>query len=306
MAKASAVKFNVYDYVTQTIIAAIEAGTGPWVKGWTGEVARMGVPLRANGEPYRGINVLMLWVEAHIKGYASPTWMTYKQAQELGGQVRKGAQSTTVVKYGTFEVEQENAPADADPEKRAYARAYRVFNVDQIDGLAEHYYRRPEPPRDLGTEGDPQVQAWFDRLDIAIDTTDEPRAYYTPATDRIHMPPIETFYSAGKYFGTLSHEAAHATKAEHRLNRQHPGKSQERYSREEVVAELTAAMVATRLGIETEYEQNAAYLAYWVGIMKEDSRAVVKAASQAQAACDWMFEQAGDLILSDTTAIAAE
>lgn len=305
MAKATAEKFNVYDYVTQTIIAAIEAGTGPWEKSWTGAVQQLGMPLRANGEAYRGINVLMLWVEAHLKGHRSAYWMTYKQAQELGGQVRKGEKSATVVKYGTFEVDRENASADSDPEKRAYARAYRVFNADQIDGLPSRFHEHAQPPRDLGTQSDPMVQAWFDRLGIAIDTTDEPAAYYTPATDRVHMPPIGTFQSAGKYFGTLAHECAHATKAGHRLNRQHAGLSHERYAREEVVAELAAAMVATRLGIQTEYDQNAAYLAHWIGVMKEDNRAIVKAASQAQAACDWMFAQAGELDQPHPAQIAA-
>ena len=301
----TAEKFNIYDHVTTVLVTAIEAGTVPWRKGWTGDELRLSLPLRSTGEAYRGVNVLMLWIEAQLKGYASPTWMTYKQAQSLGGQVRKGETSTTVVKYGTFEVEREGDDA-GDADTRAYARAYRVFNVEQIDGLPEQYYRRPEPPRDLGTVIDPDVMAWFERLDIAIDTTDEPAAYYTPATDRIHMPPARTFVSAGSYFGTLAHEAAHATKHSTRLNRQHPGKSQERYSREEVVAELAAAFVATRLGIETEYDQNAAYLAHWVAVIKEDSRAVVKAASMAQAACDWMFAKAGDCGPATPALLAAE
>lgn len=304
MTKATA-KFNVYDYVTDTIIAAIEAGTGPWKKGWTGAVQHLGMPLRANGEAYRGINVLMLWIEAQIKGHCSPHWMTYKQAQELGGQVRKGEKSATVVKYGTMEVDRDKGQETAEPEKRAYARAYRVFNADQIDGLPSHFYSHAEPPRDLGTRTDPMVQAWFDRLEIAIDTTDEPAAYYTPATDRIHMPPIATFETVGKYFGTLAHECAHATKAPHRLSRQHVGSTQQRYAREEVVAELAAAMVATRLCIETEYDQNAAYLDHWIGVLKEDNRAIVKAASQAQAACDWMFSQAGEIDQQSTAEIAA-
>lgn len=236
MAK-SAKEFNIYDYVTNTILAALEAGTVPWRKCWTGESLGVPLPLRATGEAYRGINVLMLWVQAHEKGYCSPTWMTYKQARDLGGQVRKGEKSTTVVKYGTYEAKGEVEGRDGDEERtRAYARAYRVFNVEQIDGLAEPFYRKAEAPRDLGTEADPALEDWFGRLGIGIDTSEDPRAYYRPSTDRIHMPPIATFESASQFYGVLAHESAHASQAPHRLDRKHTGLSAERYAKEELVA----------------------------------------------------------------------
>ena len=98
-----ATKFNIYEHVTQTIVAQLEAGTVPWRKPWTGAKSGFQMPLRVTGETYRGINVLMLWIAAETCGYVSPTWMTYKQAKDLGGQVRKGAKSTTVIKYGTIE-----------------------------------------------------------------------------------------------------------------------------------------------------------------------------------------------------------
>ena len=107
------------------------------------------------------------------------------------------------------------------------------------------------------------------------------------------MPPIETFVSAAKFYGTLAHEVGHAVGASHRLNRQHPGTAQQQYAREEVVVELCAAMVSARLGIEVEYDQNAAYLHHWVSVLKEDNRAILRAASMAQAAADWMFAKAG-------------
>ena len=107
-------KFNIYDHVTQTIIAQIEAGTVPWRKPWTGSKAGFAMPLRVTGEAYRGINVLMLWMAAEAGGYTSSTWMTYKQAKDLGGQVRKGEKSTTVVKYGTIEDKDERVAGD-DP-----------------------------------------------------------------------------------------------------------------------------------------------------------------------------------------------
>ena len=132
-------KFDVYAHVTDTIIAEIEAGTPPWRKPWTGSTSGT-LPKRYNGEAYRGINILMLWVMAAKNGYVSSRWMTYRQAKELGGQVRKGEKSTTVVKYGTFTRENEQGVEEQLP----YARAYCVFNADQIEGLAEDYYSRPE------------------------------------------------------------------------------------------------------------------------------------------------------------------
>lgn len=311
MAKAQGT-FNVYEHVTQSILAAIEAGTVPWRRGWTGRAPGLVLPRRASGEAYRGINVLMLWLQAEQQGYSAPVWMTYKQAQALGAQVRKGERSSTVVKYGTYEAKEMGDQSRAgrkdgsvEQERRAYARAYRVFNAEQIDGLPERYHEGAEPVRDLGTQGDPALMAWFERLGIAIDTSAEPAAYYTPATDRVHMPPIETFYSAAGYFATLSHETAHATKAAHRLNRVHPGPKSEAYPREELVAELAASMVCARLGISCDLANSAAYLAHWVGIMRADNRAIVRAASMAQAACDWMFETAGELSAGSASSLAA-
>ena len=168
-------KFDVYTHVTDTIVAEIEAGTPPWRKPWTGSTSGIALPTRYNGEAYRGINILMLWVMAAKNGYVSSRWMTYRQAKELGGQVRGGETSATVVKYGTFRRENELGVDEELP----YARAYRVFNGDQIEGLAEDYYTRPELARDLGTEADPELAAFFARTGAEIVTSEDPRAYYT-------------------------------------------------------------------------------------------------------------------------------
>lgn len=299
MAKTSS-KFDIYDYVTKTIVASIETGTAPWRKCWTGSSQGLQMPTRITGDHYRGINVLMLWVVAQEKGYLSARWMTYRQAQELGGQVRKGEKSTAIIKYGTIKAKEtardemikDGWMSDQD-RPRAYARAYSVFNVDQIDGLPEDYYVRPDPPRDLGTRADPALDAWFARIGVAVETTSEPSAHYSPGTDRIHMPPIETFFSAHDYYGVFLHETAHASGSKHRLDRQHQGNRQDRYAQEEIVADLASAMAAARLGLKTDIDQNAAYIDHWIALLKTDSRSVFRAAAMAQAAVDWMFEQAG-------------
>jgi antirestriction protein ArdC len=303
MAKSDT-KFNIYDHVTETIIAQIEAGTVPWRKPWTGSKAGFGMPLRITGEAYRGINVLMLWMAAQDGEYASSTWMTYKQAKDLGGQVRKGEKSTTVIKYGTIE-DRSSEGEGADAQTRSYARAYSVFNCDQIDGLAGELYTKLEQPRDIGTQTDPALDAWFARLEIPLDTTNEPAAYYTPSSDHIHMPPIGTFKSTAGYYSTLFHESAHATKHADRLDRKHPGIRGEQYSREELVADITAAMVSARHGLTHDYAQTAAYLEHWVEILGSDNRAIIRAASMAQAAADWMFNKAGRADHQPQTQIAA-
>ena len=124
-------KFDVYAHVTETIIAEIEAGTPPWRKPWTGSASGIALPTRHNGEEYRGINILMLWVMAAKHGYVSSRWMTYKQAQELGGQVRKGETSSTVVKYGTFTRESELGIEEELPYARAYLAAWQDHPKDQ-------------------------------------------------------------------------------------------------------------------------------------------------------------------------------
>jgi len=282
-------KFDVYAHVTDTIIAEIEAGTPPWRKPWAGGASGIALPTRHNGEEYRGINVLMLWVMAAKNGYVSSRWMTYKQAQDLGGQVLKGQTSSTVVKYGTFTRENDLG----DEEELPYARAYRVFNADQIEGLPEDYYIRPKAPRDLGTAKDPELEAFLSRTGAEILTSDDPRAYYSPAKDHIHMPPIATFHNAAGYYGTLAHEVIHWTGSEKRLERIKKFTNREAYAFEELVAEIGACFLGAQIGVAPEFGQSAAYVESWLKALKEDKRAIFRAASEAQKAADFVLHAAG-------------
>ncbi len=225
-------KFDIRESVTQKIISTIEAGTPPWRKPWTGSTAGAAFPIRSTGEQYRGINILLLWCVAHERGYASAHWFTYKQASDQGAQVRKGEKASTVVKYGTIEREDEQGAEQNIP----YLRAYRVFNADQIEGLPEEFYRKPGPPRDLGTTVDPALEAFFDGLGVPIDTSEDPRAYYNRQNDRIHMPPVATFFDVAGYYGTLAHETAHATGHQTRLDRFKKCQAKTDYAFEELVA----------------------------------------------------------------------
>ena len=278
-------KVDIKQHVTDTIIAQIEAGTPPWRKPWTGGETGTAFPLRHNGEHYRGINILMLWATAHDAGYHSARWMTFKQALDLGGCVRKGEKSTKSVFYGTFEKEVEG---ETETRTSRFAKANNVFNVDQIDGLPEEYYIRPAPARDLGTKTDATLEAFFAATGATIITTDEPRAYYRPSADHIHMPPIATFYEQSGYFGTLCHELIHWTGAEKRLDRIKKFQNKAAYAFEELVAEIGACFLALQLGVEPQFDQSAAYVEGWLSALKDDKELIFKAAAEAQKAVDYI------------------
>ena len=141
---------------------------------------------------------------------------------------------------------------------------YRVFNADQIEGLPEAYYILPEAPRDLGTAKDPELEAFFSRTGAEILTSDDPRAYYSPAKDHIHMPPIATFHDAAGYYGTLAHEVIHWTGSEKRLERIKKFTNREAYAFEELVAEIGACFLGAQIGVAPEFGQSAAYIEGWL------------------------------------------
>lgn len=281
-------RVDLYETVTNEIIASIEAGTPAWRKPWTGEDSAAPFPRRANGEGYRGINVLMLWLAATKRGYRSAFWFTYKQAQEAGGQVRKGEKSSTVVKYGTFDREdKETGEEKAVP----YLKAYSVFNADQIEGLPDKFHApAAEPIRDLGTEADPELDAFFAATGAEIRHTDEPRAYYSPAGDFIHMPPIATFHDAVGYYGTLAHEATHWTGHKTRLDRFSRFNDRKAYAFEELIAEIGNCMICATLGLTPDFGQSAAYIESWLRALKDDKRLIFKAAAEAQKAADLLMQ----------------
>ena len=285
---------EICGYVTDAMVDALTQGSPPWRTPWKPGGGAALVPLRACGTPYRGINVVMLWRKAIAMGYSAPVWMTYRQAAARGGQVRKGERGTTVIKVGTV-VRESEIPGE-EPTRYGYLRSYRVFNLDQIDGLDDQFRAAVDRPKISGAGIDRALMAWFRRLDVGLETSGAPRAFYDVARDVIHMPPEDCFKDGATYAGVLLHETIHATGAPHRLDRRlSEAFSDTRYAHEELVAELGSAMAGALLGIEPRFEENAAYLKEWIKILKSDHRAILKAASAAQAACDWLMTQAGDL-----------
>jgi antirestriction protein ArdC len=291
---------DVYERITYQIVAELEKGVRPWLKPWNAEHAagRITRPLRAGGIPYRGINVLMLWSEAVTKGYAAPIWMTFRQALELGGHVRKGEKGSLVVYASSITRTETDADTGEESEHDIpFMKGYTVFNVEQIDGLPALYYAPAAPMLDP-VERIVGAEAFFAATGASI-LHGGNRAFYSPSHDRIQMPPFEAFRDAESYYATLAHEAAHWTRHETRLNREFGRRrgacprpragGDEGYAMEELVAELGSAFLSADLGLTPDVrEDHASYLASWIKVLKDDKRAIFTAASHAQRAADFL------------------
>ncbi|MXO70031.1 ArdC family protein [Alteraurantiacibacter buctensis] len=279
--------------ITQEIIARLESGTRPWIKPWRGvPVSR---PMRACGIPYRGMNVFWLWMVADMCGYASPFWMTYNQAKELGAQVRKGEKSTIAIFYKSYtkEIEAPDSGEKSD-EARRVLKAYPVFNADQVEGLPERFH--PAATLEL-TEPEGREQA-LDAFFAAIPATlrhqgDE--AYYEPLADRVTMPPAHLFSGFNHYYATLAHELSHWTGHSSRLARDLKNRfGTAAYAAEELVAELSSAMLGAELGLPVAHLDNhASYIGNWLKLLKEDDRAILTAAAKAEEASSLLLKLGG-------------
>lgn len=282
---------DVYARVTDRIISDLEKEVRAWLKPWNaGHTAgKITCPLRHNGIPYQGMNILLLWGEALEKGYSAPIWITFKQAQELGGHVRKGEHGSLVV-YANKVTRTETDDKGEEVERQIpFMKGYTVFNVEQIEGLPAHYYGKPENPLPLAERL--EHAEWFiANTGITIQHGGN-SAYYAPAKDLVQMPLFEAFKDRESYYATILHELIHATSHKSRLDRSFNAKrfGDNGYAREELVAELGAAFLSADLGITPEIrEDHAAYLAYWLKALKEDSRAIFSAAAHAQRAADFL------------------
>ncbi len=209
---------------------------------------------------------------------------TLRQAQTLGGWVRKGEKASQIMKYGTTVKQDENG----EEEEVSFARSYPVFNADQIDGLPSTHYDRMDPVRDLGTQANPELEAFFAATGADIVTIDQPRAYYDLGMDRIHVPSINTFHNVAGYYGTLAHELTHWTGAEPRLDRFSRLRGDDDYAFEELIAEIGNCFLCAGLGLIPDFKQTAAYLTTWLRFLKEDMRVIYRAASDAQKAVDYI------------------
>lgn len=284
---------DVYLSITERIIADLEQGVRPWQRPWGNPTCHgvVSLPLRANGEPYRGVNILLLWLHALDKGFVAPHWLTFKQAQALGAQVRKGERASQVVYAGTLNRTETDDTTGAEVERGIpFLKAYAVFNADQIDGLPHRFIPQPPTPVAENTRN-ARAEAFIaaTRADIHHGG---PRAYYSPSHDHIQLPPFASFITAEGYYATLAHELAHWTGHSSRIDRDFSRTrwGDAAYAAEELVAELGAAFICAQLQLTPEIrEDHAAYIACWLKVLKTDKRAIFTATSQAQRAADFLL-----------------
>lgn len=280
---------DIYQAVTDRMLKLMKQGVAPWSAAWNnGTGSRIPANLRSKKQ-YRGINTVILWCEQQDRGFGSHYWLTYNQAKELGGSVRKGEQSTMICFWKRITITEE---VDGKKERKRIPmlRYYRVFNADQCEGL-EGKIPETVPNRDHNpvAAAEAIVESYEDRPEIV-----EGRPAYMPQVDKISMPKASRFSSAEHYYKTLFHELIHSTGAESRLGR--PGIvdfdafGSHQYSQEELVAEFGAAFLCAVAGIDNSDtdEQAAAYLKHWIEVIQADPKLVVKAAGLAQRAADYI------------------
>jgi len=285
---------KVYGYVTERILEMLDKGIVPWQRPW---IAQGLAPKNLiSKKPYRGINTFLLGMTE----YKRPWWVTYKQAQSLGGMVKKGEKSSFVVFWKFIEVPKDTTSQGEDatkPKNIPLLRYYNVFNTEQCEGLEGKIPATPTTTKTIDpietcesiVTGQPENHATI--------TWGGDRAAYSPTLDTIRVPEKDTFRSSADYYSTLFHEIVHSTGHESRLGRlsKLAAFGDGEYSREELVAEMGAAFLCAEAGVEntTTLENSAAYISHWRSFLKEDDAALVLSAGRAQKAVDWVLQRDG-------------
>lgn len=288
-------RVDLYARITEKIVADLEKGVRPWVRPWSsGHLAgRVSRPLRHNGLPYQGINTLLLWSESVAQGFVLPYWMTFKQALELGGHVRKGETGTTVVYAGSFSKTETDANGEEVERGIPFLRAYTVFCADQIEDLPARYYAAADPaPKPL--ERIEHADRFFDNTGAVVRYGGD-QAYYSPVSDHVQLPHPESFRDMQSFVAIRAHETLHWTASPHRLNRDlsryHKDRSDR--AREELLVEVGSCLLCADLGIVPELEprpDHASYLQSWLTVLGSDRRAIFTAAAHAQRAVTYLHD----------------
>lgn len=288
-------KQDVYQKITDRIVEKLEEGVRPWFKPWNAEHAagRITRPLKHDFTTYKGINILNLWMESEERGYSAPIWMTFKQAKDLGGSVKKGEKGSLSVYANTFKkTEIDEKTGEEIEQDIPFMKGYTVFNVEQIEGLPEKYYELAKEPEITPEQRIEKIEQFFVNTGADIKEGGN-RAYYQITNDFIQMPPFIAFESAESYYASLAHETTHWTRHPSRLDRDLGRKKwgDEGYAVEELVAELGSAYLCADLGLVPDVrEENAAYIANWLEVLKNDKRAIFSAAAHAQRAAELLHE----------------
>jgi len=273
---------KVYEIITDQIVKKLSEGDVPWHKPWQGGDSPRNL---VSGKPYRGINVFLL----ALQPYASTYWLSFKQCKARGGNVKKGEKGSMICFYKTVKGERENKKGEKESTTFPLLRYYYVFNVEQCEGVE---YPKPvfKEPGERIAECERVVEGMPQKPELKFE---EQRAFYNPNFDFVNMPKYESFGKVEEYYSTLFHELAHSTGHDTRLKRKNFSCNffgDHNYSHEELVAEMTAAFLCGRTGIErVTLDNSAAYIKSWTGKIKADPKLIITTASQAQKAADFII-----------------
>jgi antirestriction protein ArdC len=282
---------GLYQEITDKIIGELEQGSLPWVQPWAGAAAPpLGLPKNAaTRRPYSGINILILWSAVAERSFCSQNWLTFRQALKIGAHVKKSEKGTTVVYADRFVPYRERtraAETGDEPEAIPFLKRFTVFNTDQCEDLPPDLAPPPAPVAEnlILPQTEALIRATGADLRIGGD-----RAFYVPSADYIQVPPPSSFFEPINFHRTALHELGHWSGAAHRLNRDLSGGfGSPSYAREELVAEMCGAFVCAALAILPTV-RHADYLASWLEVLREDNRAIIRAASAASKAADYLL-----------------
>ncbi len=290
--RSGANRASLYDDITNKIIAELEAGRVPWVQPWGTAAAKAPLAMPANaatGRQYSGINVLILWGAVIEHGFPVQSWLTFRQALSLGGHVRKGERGTTVVYADRFIPDDEKKRAQETGEEAQaipFLKRFTVFNVAQCEDLPADLAVAPPAPEPGLIE--PRVEALIKATGIDFRIGGD-RAFYVPTQDYVQVPPPQAYFETINWHRTALHELGHATGHASRLGRDLSGSfGSKKYAFEELIAEMNAAFCCASLGIVPTV-RHADYIGSWLEVLREDNRAIVRAASQASKAAYWLL-----------------
>lgn len=278
---------NVYEMVTERVIAELEKGIVPWEKPWTSGNPS-GAFNRISKKPYSLLNQILLGKDGE--------WMTFKQVQDLGGHVRKGEKASFVVFWKMQKVTEINEDGETEVKQIPLLRYYNVFHISQTEGI-EPLHKEDLKEVEPIEAAEKVLNEYIEREGIKLETSFTDEAYYSPLYDLIHLPKIGQFSRTEEYYSTAFHEATHSTMKKSRCDREQERKGKlvafgsEEYSKEELVAELGSASIMNRLGLETvhSFRNSTAYIQNWIQALKNDTKMIVSAGSKAEKAVKYIF-----------------
>ena len=281
---------SLYAEVTHKIVAEIEAGRCPWVQPWAQVGVAPGLPRNAlSKRKYSGINILLLWSEVIERGYSSQNWLTFRQALEAGGSIRKGERGTMIVFAEKFtpRSEKEHTADDGSAAKQVhFLKRFTVFNVAQCEGLPPHMIGDVPALPERKTIPVAEALIAATGADFRIGGS---RAFYSPSDDYVAVPPQPMFTDQINYYRTALHELGHWTGHETRLARDFSGEfGSLSYAREELCAELASAYLCASLSIQPTV-RHSDYIGNWLEVLRDDDRAIFRAASLASKAADYLL-----------------